>query len=55
MTFSEVPSRFDPPSEEKRILEFWDQNDIYAKSLERRRGASPLLTAKATWKVSGGR
>ena len=43
MMFSEVPSQFDPPSEEKRILEYWDQNDIYAESLARRRGASPFV------------
>jgi isoleucyl-tRNA synthetase len=43
MMFSEIPSKFDPPSDEKRILDFWDRNGIYAKSLERRRGAPSFV------------
>jgi len=43
MKFAEVPPQFDAPAEETRILKFWDENNIYAKSLERRRGAPPFV------------
>ena len=43
MKFSEVPSPFDPPFEEKRILQFWDENEIYLESLARWCGAQPFI------------
>ena len=41
--FKDVPSQFDFPAEEKRILAFWQENRIYEKSLEQRAGAKPFI------------
>ena len=38
MAFSEVSSRYDGPALEADILEFWDRESIFEKSLERSRG-----------------
>ena len=38
MAFSEVSSRYDGPALEADVLEFWDRESIFEKSLERSRG-----------------
>ena len=37
--FEPLPTKFDFPESERRVLEFWQQHDIFGKSLEIRRGA----------------
>src|SRR5512144_3120428 len=37
--FTEVPAQFDFPASERKVLRFWDEHDIYAKSLKQREGA----------------
>jgi len=41
--FKDVPSQFDFPAEEKRILKFWEENKIYEKSLKQREGGKPFV------------
>ena len=41
--FKEVPSKFDFPKAEKEILDFWEKNQIYEKSLEQRKGGKPFV------------
>jgi len=41
--FKEVPAQFGFPKAEKEILRFWEENDIYAKSLQQREGAPPFV------------
>jgi isoleucyl-tRNA synthetase len=41
--FKEVPSQFDFPTAEREILRFWDENDIYTKSLKQREGQTPFI------------
>ncbi len=41
--FNEVPSQLDFPAMEKRILAFWQANDVYQKSLDARKGAKPFV------------
>ncbi len=41
--FNPVPSQFDFPAEEKRILKFWEENKIYEKSLRQREGGKPFV------------
>jgi len=41
--FKEVPSQFDFPAEEKRILKFWEENKIYEKSLQQREGGKSFV------------
>ncbi|HOA73348.1 MAG TPA: isoleucine--tRNA ligase [Phycisphaerae bacterium] len=41
--FKDVPAQFDFPASEREILEFWERNDIYAKSLAQREGAPPFI------------
>jgi isoleucyl-tRNA synthetase len=41
--FKEVPAQFDFPASEREMLEFWERNDIYAKSLKQREGAPSFV------------
>lgn len=41
--FNEVPGNFDFPKSEQEILAFWDENQVYEKSLERRKDAEPFV------------
>ncbi len=41
--FKPLPSNFDFPAMEKDVLRFWDENKVYEKSLEQRRGATPFV------------
>src|SRR5882724_366235 len=43
MKFADLPTPFDFPAEEKRILEFWRARDIHRKSTELRRGSPPFV------------
>ena len=44
--FQKVPSSFDFPAAEKKILDFWEARKIYQKSLDQRRGNRHLHFAK---------
>ncbi|MEE8141950.1 MAG: class I tRNA ligase family protein, partial [Planctomycetota bacterium] len=37
--FKELPSQFDFPAAEREVLRFWEETQIYRKSLQMRRGA----------------
>jgi isoleucyl-tRNA synthetase len=41
--FEPLPARFDFPAAEKRILAFWDENDIFGQSLKLREGAERFV------------
>jgi len=41
--FNPVPNQFDFPTEEKRILKFWEENRIYEQSLTQREGGKPFV------------
>ncbi|GJQ26043.1 MAG: isoleucine--tRNA ligase [Phycisphaerae bacterium] len=41
--FNEVPSQLDFPAMEKRILAFWQANNIYQQSLDARKGCKPFV------------
>jgi len=41
--FHEVSNSLNFPEEEARILQFWEENDIYQKSLEQRRDSEPFV------------
>jgi len=41
--FNELPQHVDFPSIEKDILRFWDENRIYERSLEQRKGGKPFV------------
>ena len=41
--FKEVPAQFNFPAMEKEILRFWEENRIYEKSLEQRKGGKPFV------------
>lgn len=41
--FKEVPAQFDFPKAEAEVLRFWEENRIYDKSLEQRRGCPPFV------------
>ena len=41
--FNEVPAKFDFPANENAILEFWQQQRIYDKSLAQREGSPPFV------------
>jgi len=41
--FHEVSNNLNFPEEEARILQFWEANDIYQKSLEQRRDGEPFV------------
>src|SRR5215470_14286629 len=41
--FRDVPAEFDFPAAERDVLAFWEENRIYEKSLERRRGGKPFV------------
>ncbi|HVP12272.1 MAG TPA: class I tRNA ligase family protein, partial [Phycisphaerae bacterium] len=41
--FNEVPSQFDFPKAEQEILAFWEENDVYEKSLEKSKGGKPFV------------
>ncbi len=41
--FKEVPAQFDFPSAERDVLRFWDEHEIYAKSLKQREGKTPFI------------
>ncbi|MBI3450368.1 MAG: isoleucine--tRNA ligase [Acidobacteria bacterium] len=43
MKFADLPTPFDFPAEEKRILEFWEVEGIHRKSTELRRGRAPFV------------
>jgi isoleucyl-tRNA synthetase len=37
--FEPLPAKFDFPQAERRVLELWQKHDVFARSLEQRRGA----------------
>jgi isoleucyl-tRNA synthetase len=41
MTFRQIPAQIDLPAMERSILEFWNKNKIFEKSIESRQGQSP--------------
>jgi len=41
--FKEVPPKFDFPAAEADILKFWDENQIYEKSLKKRESCPPFV------------
>ena len=41
--FKDVPSQFDFPAEEKRILKFWDERGIHEKSQKAREGGKSFV------------
>lgn len=41
--FPQLSSQVDFPASEQEILEFWDKNDIYKKSLSQREGQTPFV------------
>jgi len=43
MTFKEVQGRYDGPEIEKQVLEFWNTNEVFARTLAQSRGR-PLFT-----------
>ena len=41
--FKDVPSKFDFPASEQEILAFWEENNVYEKSLEKSKGGKPFV------------
>ena len=41
--FEPLPARFDFPEAEKRVLEFWDEHDIFERTLAARRGCTRFV------------
>ena len=41
--FKEVPAQFDFPASEQEVLQFWQEKDVYARSLQQREGAPAFV------------